>query len=260
KEADKKAPTLTVRSRSLFLRIAVAATLAFGLFGLWQYTSQSSGEVWQVAQTNAQKGDNKLLSDGTVVSINANTKLEFPEEFKNTERRVRLDGEAFFDVARDTEHPFIIEMEGATIKVLGTSFNIRSYGDEIELTVKSGKVAFKAEDGNKSWELIKGDQLVYKRSERTVKMQRDEQLNAIAWKRGSLVFVDTQLKEALRYMTNYYGVIFQLENAKLQNCKLNLNYEQTTVADALDILATIYQLQVRQESPKKYILSGGNCK
>ncbi|MEM9921320.1 MAG: FecR family protein, partial [Bacteroidota bacterium] len=120
KEADKKAPTLTVRSRSLFLRIAVAATLAFGLFGLWQYTSQSSGEVWQVAQTNAQKGDAKLLSDGTVVSINSNTKLEFPEEFKNTERRVRLDGEAFFDVARDTEHPFIIEMEGATVKVLGT--------------------------------------------------------------------------------------------------------------------------------------------
>ena len=83
------------------------------------------------------------LSDGTRVFLNAETKLKFPTKFQKEERVVVLEGEAYFEVRKDATHPFIVKANDVDVKVLGTSFNLRSYSDEnsIATTLVSGKVA-----------------------------------------------------------------------------------------------------------------------
>ncbi|MGE8243157.1 MAG: FecR family protein [Sphingobacterium sp.] len=80
------------------------------------------------------------LGDGTKVWVNALSQLKFPSQFSTTERRVFLDGEAFFEVAHDPDHPFIVESKGNEIKVLGTHFNVNSYTDLVRTTLTEGRV------------------------------------------------------------------------------------------------------------------------
>lgn len=80
------------------------------------------------------------LEDGTQVWVNANSQLKFPEKFDKKERRVILDGEAYFEVSHDAERPFYVESKGNEVKVLGTHFNINAYGHNVRTTLSSGRV------------------------------------------------------------------------------------------------------------------------
>ncbi|MEZ0452543.1 FecR domain-containing protein [Sphingobacterium thalpophilum] len=80
------------------------------------------------------------LEDGTLVWVNASSQLKFPVKFKNDERRVILEGEAYFEVAHDAQRPFFVESRGSEVKVLGTHFNINAYSHNVRTTLSSGKV------------------------------------------------------------------------------------------------------------------------
>ncbi|WON96840.1 FecR family protein [Sphingobacterium sp. UGAL515B_05] len=80
------------------------------------------------------------LEDGTQVWVNANSQLKFPVKFKENERRVILEGEAYFEVAHDAERPFVVESRGSEVKVLGTHFNINAYSSNVRTTLSSGRV------------------------------------------------------------------------------------------------------------------------
>lgn len=81
-----------------------------------------------------------VLSDQTKVWVNANSKLTFPSSFSGPERRVQIDGEAFFEVSHDAKHPFIVETNGTQVQVLGTKFNVNAYTDHVKTTLEEGKV------------------------------------------------------------------------------------------------------------------------
>lgn len=81
-----------------------------------------------------------VLADQTKVWVNANSKLTFPNAFSGTERRVKIEGEAYFDVSHDALHPFVVEANGTEVRVLGTKFNVNAYNDRVRTTLEQGKV------------------------------------------------------------------------------------------------------------------------
>lgn len=85
-----------------------------------------------------------ILADNTKVWVNANSKLTFPTNFSTGQRRVKLEGEAFFEVSHDPQHPFYVEANGTETQVLGTRFNVNAYSQEVKTTLEQGKVAFTA--------------------------------------------------------------------------------------------------------------------
>lgn len=85
-----------------------------------------------------------ILADDTKVWVNANSKLTFPTNFSTGQRRVKLEGEAFFEVNHDPQHPFIVEANGTETQVLGTRFNVNAYSEKVKTTLEQGKVAFAA--------------------------------------------------------------------------------------------------------------------
>src|SRR5699024_2559231 len=99
------------------------------------------------------------LSDSTKVKLNSNTTLEFPERFTSNYRRVKLKGEAYFEVKHNKGLPFIVEVEDTEVEVLGTKFNVNSYRDKVVTTLSEGKVKVLVEGGNEV-KLSPGEQAI----------------------------------------------------------------------------------------------------
>ena len=135
---------------------AVVITMLAGL-GLYLFGERNiSEEGLSVTKTNISHltNDTKnitlhMLSDGTVITLQPNGSIEFPDVFPADKREIVLKGEAFFDVTKDKNRPFIINTGDVTVKVLGTSFNVRAYegAKEITVAVKTGKVSVYAKGG-----------------------------------------------------------------------------------------------------------------
>ena len=124
------------------------------------------------------------LSDGTRVYLNAESRLKYPVVFRGTERVVELSGEAYFKVSKDALRPFVVKMNGVNVRVLGTSFNVRSYADEgqVVTTLVEGKVKVNDQD------IVAGEQAVYSKNDGKTTVRQVEVEQYVAWQEGTFVF------------------------------------------------------------------------
>ena len=106
----------------MFFKIVAVIVVFFGVFMLFK-VNKTIPEITVVATDSIVT---QKLVDGTVVAINENSTIAFPEEFKNKQRVVKLEGEAFFEVAHDSTQPFIVDAQRGYIEVLGTKFNVNT--------------------------------------------------------------------------------------------------------------------------------------
>lgn len=154
-----------------------------------------------------------LLSDGTEVWLNATSKLRFPFSFPGNKREVYLDGEAFFQVAKDDSKPFVVHTRQTDIQVLGTSFNVNAYNDGITRTaLVSGAVVARA-DG-KEVRLRPGQEAVYK-TDKGYDVRSFDESEVLAWMKGVYVFHNTSLLEIANVIERWYGVQVVFDNKEL---------------------------------------------
>lgn len=182
------------------------------------------------------------LVDESQVHININSTLEQLNDFSE-ERRVTLEGEAFFDVQPDAERPFVIQLnEKDHVKVLGTSFNLVNTEDSFDLIVFSGKVELRTL--NRSIILEKNDRV--SRYEGAYIKLKNRNENAVSWKSGVLVFNDTPLDKVMDDLARHYDFTLQdNESAQLNNCQLKSRYENQDLEEVLDELSKIFQMEYR---------------
>lgn len=199
------------RSRSKFLRnyawaLSAALVLLIGIFLGINYLNKPQATL-QYAQAQAAKGEQfqMTLSDGTTVLLNSGSSLEVIESSYN-ERRVKLHGEAFFNVARDPEHPFIVETSKIQVKVLGTSFNVNAYNDNQSIVLVSGLV--NVVDNDNTWiQYMSPDQkFSYNAQNGKRVIEPVNATDCISWRDGYLKLQKESLSEILLYLQNYYDV------------------------------------------------------
>src|SRR5690606_6796401 len=141
-----------------------------------------------------------VLPDGTKVWLNAESSLRYPTLFSKTERRVELQGEGYFEVAKNEKAPFIVKTDEQFVKVLGTHFNINSYQKHrrTETTLLEGSVEVSSSAGYSgrtvSRILKPGEQAVV-RPKRGIEVSAVQATNAIAWKKGLFYFDDTAIQD-----------------------------------------------------------------
>lgn len=158
-----------------------------------------------------------VLPDGTQVWLNAGSNLEFPSAFEGSERKVKISGEAFFKVQHDERHPFIVENNGEQVLVLGTTFNIKAYSDEVTTytTLINGSIAFKDNFGHYS-RVQPGEQLSYNRSGRVAEIRSVQTEQYTAWKDGLFWFEDAPLEDIMRRVGRWYGLDVVFEQSSLK--------------------------------------------
>lgn len=204
------------RKRSLFLRAwpmrAAVAVLALLLaVGALMWMNSSEEATTQIAASwisvSAIPGtvDEIILPDSSAVRLHGNSTLEYSENFSHT-RRVRLNGEAFFRVTKDAEHPFTVDAGGLVVKVLGTEFNVaaRADGGETAVTLASGSVEVEA-NGRKT-KLQPMNRLVVRKLDGELSTGRVDVAEIDALRLGMLRFENILLGDALRRAGQYYGI------------------------------------------------------
>lgn len=157
------------------------------------------------------------LEDGTEVWLNAQSRLEYPEAFDDTERRVRLEGEAYFKVAKDAKKPFFVEAGDQIIRVVGTEFNVRSYPEDatVQTTLVSGKITMSVK-GSEDREMVltPGSEAVFDKDERSLKVKSVDTEVMTSWKDGMFVFEDQRLDDIMLTLSRWYDFEYEFLDEK----------------------------------------------
>ena len=154
------------------------------------------------------------LDDGTKVWVNAETKLKYPVAFVGDRREVVLEGEAFFDVAKN-EKPFIVKTSFGDVRVLGTAFGISAYASESEsyTTLVRGKVSVERE-GGEPVVILPGEQVVTSKDGKMIKQQVDVE-EFVGWKDGIYVFKEKSLGEIMKTLERWYNISVDFQEKSL---------------------------------------------
>lgn len=158
-----------------------------------------------------------VLADGTVVWLNADSKLRFPVEFNGQERRVFLEGEAYFQVKKNTLMPFRVEIRNQTVEVLGTEFNVAGYRDETNVytTLVTGKV--KVQTSNETLALIPGEQSIVDCHTGHIDKQEVDIEKIVSWKKGMFILEEQTLEQIMQKFARWYDISVFYQHAELKN-------------------------------------------
>lgn len=186
----------------------------------------------------AAKGDKATieLPDGTNVVLNSASQLSYLNNFGEKVRRVQLNGEAYFKVAHDEKHAFIVQIGDLEVKVLGTSFNISAYKDDKEITVVllEGKVGVYAQE--RSHIMNPGDKIEYNKATHQIKTTQVHPTDYIEWTKGNMYFEKESLENIMKTLSRIYDVEIRFDSGKLPKEYFTGTIPGGGIQNALNIL------------------------
>jgi transmembrane sensor len=198
----------------------------------------------------------KTLPDGTLVYLNANTQLSYPADFEDSTRKVLLKGEAFFNVKPDASKPFVIEANGSTVRVLGTSFNVKAYDANVRVVVETGKVAFGTP--RQKVLLTPGEAAQLEVLTDTILKTKEVKKNELAYRTKIFLFEETSLQEVVKALSEAYQTEIILKNKRIRGCKLTATFEHQNLDTILANLTETLELSITKDG-EKIILDGKGC-
>ena len=194
-----------------------------------------------------------VLSDGTTVILNSETRMRFPNTFTGTERKIFLSGEAYFDVARDESRPFLVEFQGGKVKVLGTRFNVQAYlGQNTFATLVSGKVAVSS--GRDSVVLHPGELCEIATTDRTLSVREADMMSVLAWKNGEFVFKDASMEQIVKELSRWYDTEIEYDASGLRGMKFHIYMDRAkTLEEALQVISRMGEVTYEMDGKKVII-------
>ncbi|WP_394972813.1 FecR family protein [uncultured Croceitalea sp.] len=216
----------------------------------------NKGKLQYIKQT----GDNKLaynilkvphgkqfqvvLSDGTLVHINAGSSLKYPVSFsENGNREVFLDGEAFFEVEKDVARKFIVKANVLNVEVLGTQFNVSSYSEDflVQTTLEEGSVkVYDKQSPEKALFLEPNEQSSFDKENKSLKKGKVDINQFTAWRQGSLVFKKTAFSKIIKMLERHYDVKIINKNKSLDNETFTARFDEEEIAEIINYFSNSY--------------------
>ena len=268
KDIESKISVSPVRqSRFIWTRAAAILLLALSA-GLFYFYLNGSGAVEKnniatpVSVNQLTRSSHSLvkLPDGSSVLLNNNSKLEYTGFTKNN-REVILSGEAYFDIAKDKKHPFVIHTGKLQTTVLGTAFNIRAYPEEndVTVTVTRGKVEVEME--NKKLGIITPNQQISFNKQNGSTVQQQVLADSIlVWKQNDLVFDNIDFEEAAVIISNRFNVAVTFSNERLKNCRFTASFlNENNIDQVLTVLCDVNNAAYEKKN-ETIIIKGEGCK
>lgn len=204
-----------------WVKVAAMLVIALGVGWLIRGQVGNKNGVTQIAELKevfVPKGQMSqvFLADGTRIWLNSDSKISVPSVFTGNEREVVLDGEAFFEVAKDKDHPFIVKTVGQKIEVLGTSFNVRAYkGNNIQTTLNEGKI--KLITANEEVILDPNDQSLFDLTTGRLNIRKVNTNFYDSWKEGRYEFMNENLVEVFKLVERWYDVEISYKASEFNN-------------------------------------------
>lgn len=213
----------------------------------------------EYAEIYVPKGERMqmMFQDGTKVYINSDSYMRYPRKFGISERTVELKGEACFVVAKNKNRPFVVNLNGPSIRVLGTSFNVEAYpeNDDIKVNLDEGRINLKLLS-DVEVPVSPGECVVYNKNTKSYRVNRNTDTGASSvWKSNVISFKDTPLDEVFSRLSRWYNVDFEVEDDIPSDLHITLVSRHTLIEKVLEDLAKISPLSFRydEQSAKVYV-------
>jgi ferric-dicitrate binding protein FerR (iron transport regulator) len=232
----------------------IAAALFIPLMiynALYTIPSKKKIDYASLTEVTVPKGvrSKVTLPDGSTVWMNSGSKLQYPVNFNEKTRNVKLSGEAFFEVKKNPAWPFKVEMGRIGVIVKGTSFSCMAYPEEniIETTVLTGKVGITSKGKTeKEFEmLLPNAQLIYYKKDNTYVKKVVDASRYMAWRNGKLVFNDEPFAQVIRKINNWFNVKIEIQDKELLDYKYKATFENESLYQILELLKMTAPIQYR---------------
>ncbi len=188
-----------------------------------------------------------LLPDGTRVTLNSGSSIEFPTRFEGDAREVKLQGEAYFEVQHDALKPFIVSSGNMRVKVFGTAFNVNTYKQaaSMEVILTRGRISvFYKDKVNEQIMLTPGDMAIVFRNQALIRKIRNEDENYMAWKTKKLIFSNKSLGIVVQDLNRVYHSDIRLMNTALTSCRLTATFDNQTIESILNVLQSTLDISI----------------
>lgn len=241
KAISDTAKPVKINLRKLFMRMASSAAIisavAMSLFYWNENRLLTKYNDMTVEVGQGQKSDISL-PDGTKVHLNADSKLCYGSHFNGKQRQVELIGEAYFDVAKDAQSPFIVKAGDIQVQALGTSFNVKAYPEDDTITTYLAEGSVVVTSLTQSINLSPGEIAVYSQKETQITMKKEEDDRMFtAWMSNEMVFNDEPILNIVKQLERNYNVKFELKSDKLNDITF------TGTLKNASLQSTLYALQ-----------------
>ena len=255
---SEPAPTRGPKKLMSLLAIAAGVIIVAGYFWFKKDTPAPTAATAQAKLTRKSTGRSEykyiLLPDSTQVWLNAASHLDFPQRFSNEKRIVKLSGEAYFEVAKKTGMPFSVKMNGMSIDVLGTHFNVMGYDDEafVKTTLLEGSV--QVTKGNSKALLKPGQEANANNTGEKIKVATADVEQATAWKNGMFLFNKTDIKSIMRQLSRWYDFEVKYEGSFENRNFSGLISRKTELSKVLKMLQMTKDVRFKVEGRSVTVL------
>lgn len=198
--------------------------------------------------TSAGERSHVILPDGSSLTLNNKTEVKYHYDESLKERTLALSGEAAFDIATDPEHPFVVTCDGLRIECRGTSFNVKGYHDEDNVTVVLSDGVITASTPNQSIKMKPGNKVSYDKHTRNLQSTMVDADDYTEWISGCSRFNDDRLDDILRSVSRYYGVTINIITPSLRDVRLSGSIGRKSLEETLGIIATAAEAEYMLES------------
>lgn len=223
---------------AVMLILIISGALGWTLFGIQNQNLKSQisdNPIRDIVVTTGMGEHSRVsLPDGTALTLNAQTTVRY--NLADGKRQVSIDGEAFFEVARDPEHPFVVTANGMTVTCLGTSFDVRNYSDEsnISVVLRDGKVRVNARDADLTME--PGSRVLMDRQTFALSKHTVTPSDYTAWLNGEIKYNDQTLEEIAAELSRNYNIDLVITSDELKQERFTGYLGRSSLRNILDVL------------------------
>ncbi|HEY0977073.1 MAG TPA: FecR domain-containing protein [Flavobacteriales bacterium] len=246
---DRRTPVVRTLNTAVRKWIAAAAMLA-GLVIAVQLLMRPASRSY-VAESTMR---NAVLEDSSRITLSPHSKLaaRFGDE-----RNIRLEGQAYFEVKRDEQRPFIVDAGEVEVKVLGTAFEVTAFDTARTVTVRVRHGKVRVAGAGRHVDLTAGQHVQFDKVTR--ELLRTPNMAMEVWGDRILQFEKASLAQVAQRLQELYGVRIELGNEAIGRCMLTANFENEPIGQVLQVIAATFGLQVEAPTGDRYILQGDGC-
>jgi transmembrane sensor len=250
-------PKRKTRPDQWIIRIAATLAIIAVSYAVWVYVTPSENQHEIVSNKGVDK---IILNDGSLVWLKDEiSKVSYYES--EGVRFAKFEGEALFEIAKDANHPFMIECGNAKVKVLGTSFSLKTNVDQVELTVLTGKVNFSSSANQEGIDVLPQEKAIYKNNGTFEKLTANQQdLNSITVNTDYIMqFNNTLMSEVVSQMESKFNVSIELSDKSIRNCMITMDFTDQSLERSLQLITDILNVTYAVQG-NTVTLTGTGCK
>jgi ferric-dicitrate binding protein FerR (iron transport regulator) len=241
------------------LRIAASLVIVSVVsYTVWYFTASTENQLEVVSKNGVEK---IILNDGSLVWMHGESKVMYYEKQSDGARYATFEGEALFEVVKDEKHPFTVQCGDVKVKVLGTSFSIKTNPEHVELTVLTGKVNLSSSANTEGIDVLPQEKVIYKSNGEFEKLSTNQQEIASITKNTdyNMQFTNNRMNDVIERIESKFNVSVKLSDKNIRNCQITADFTDQSLEKSLQLITEVLDVTY-SINDNTVTITGTGCK